>query len=100
MCHFNHIRPVVTYRYTLENVLGLVEIRGSLRIRYLRKIRRNSLANPGKAVGRVNYDGYGERKGEVTLQKKKKKEELWFPRVFKVGCRLWGRTESDTTEVT
>ena len=47
-------------------------MRGSLRIRYLRKIRRNSLANPGKAAGRVNYDGYGERKGEVTLQKKKK----------------------------
>ena len=73
MCHFNHIRRVVTYRYTLENVLGLVEIRGSLRIRCLRKIRRNSLANPGKASGRVNYDGYGERKGEVTLQKKKRR---------------------------
>ena len=79
MCHFNHIRRVVTYRYTLENVLGLVEIRGSLRIRYLRKIRRNSLANPGKAAGRVTYDGYGERKGEVTLQKKKKRRNYGFP---------------------
>ena len=78
MCHFNHISGVVTYRYTLENVLGLVEIRGSLRLSCLRKIRRNSLANPGKAVGRVNYNGYGERIREVTLQKKKK-EELWFP---------------------
>lgn len=73
MCHFNHLRGAVTYRYSLENALGLAAIRGSLRIRCLRKIRSHSLAN----LGRGNYDGYGERKGEVTLQKEKK--ELWFP---------------------
>lgn len=79
MCHFNHLRGAVTYRYSLENALGLAEIRGSLRIRCLRKIRSHSLAN----LGRGNYDGYGERKGEVTLQKKKKKKRnCGFPGVL------------------
>ena len=58
-----------------------MEIRGPLRKRSLMEIRSNSLANPGRAVRRANRDGYGQRKGEVTVQRKK---QLWFP-----WCPYW-----------
>lgn len=34
-------------------------------------ICNNSLASPGNATQRVNCDDYGQKKGEVTLQKEK-----------------------------
>lgn len=52
----------------MGHVLGLAEIRG---LTEEMMTNENYLLSPERTAGGVNYDNYGQKKGEVTFQKEK-----------------------------